>query len=199
ALGGEPAGRVAEFVRKLFRPQGALLDAQRSKPVDGNQGHGESERKFEIAFIALTARRKLSQQVERALKVTGCLGMGGSGDAPRTGAAPELDRLIDQAGLREMMRQDLRLVVDDLRELVFKDLADTRVQLLTLTAQHRAVSGVLHQRVLEHERGVERRAAGEDEAGRGQLVERLAQLLAGAAGDRGQELVRELATDGSAY
>jgi hypothetical protein len=37
------------------------------------------------------------------------------------------------------------------------------------------------------------------EARGGQLVERVAQLLSGAAGDRGHRLVRELATDGGSH
>jgi hypothetical protein len=37
------------------------------------------------------------------------------------------------------------------------------------------------------------------EARGGQLVERVAQLLSGAAGDRGHQLVRELATNGGSH
>ena len=77
----------------------------------GNQGYGESEREFEIAFVMLLAGRKLSKQIERALKMTGRLGMGGSANATGAGATPRLDRRINQARLRKMMRQDLGLRV----------------------------------------------------------------------------------------
>ena len=62
-------------------------------------------------------------------------GMGGSADTAQAGTAPKVDRRIDQAGLRKMVRQDLRLRANDLREFFVEDVADACVQFLALTAQ----------------------------------------------------------------
>jgi hypothetical protein len=84
--------------------------------------------------VALFARRKLAEQREGGSELSARLGMSGSADAAQAGVAPILDRPIDQASLREMVRQDFRSRINSLRELLFKDLTDTRVQLLALGA-----------------------------------------------------------------
>src|SRR6516164_9585912 len=93
-----------------------------------------------------------------------CLGMGGSTNVSHASAMPKLDRRLDQARLGEMVRQDLRLRIDGIQEFSFKDLTDTRVQFLSLTAQQGTVGGILDERVLEHESCLRRRATLDKEA-----------------------------------
>src|SRR5690348_9488429 len=81
--------------------------------------------------------------------MSGRLGMSGSRNTAQAGPAPPLDGLIGQASLCEMMRQELRLGTSDIGELLLKNPADPRVQLLALAAQQSAVGGVPHQRMLE--------------------------------------------------
>jgi hypothetical protein len=49
--------------------------------VRGNEGDSESQRKFEIAFIALRASWELRNEAESALELAGRLGIGGAADA----------------------------------------------------------------------------------------------------------------------
>ena len=66
--------------------------------------------------------------------------MSGSAYVARAGASPKLDREIYQACLRIMMSQGLRLSRHQLLKFSFEHLGDTRMQLLTLTAQKSAIA-----------------------------------------------------------
>ena len=70
-----------------------------------------------------------------------------------------------------MVRQNLRLVVDTLREPVLENLGDASVQFLASGAQQCAIGRVLHQRMLEEVGGLGRQAAAEQQPGLGEPVE----------------------------
>jgi hypothetical protein len=53
-----------------------------------------------------------------------------------------------------MMRQDLRVHIDNFRKLLFKRLADAGVHFQSLAAQQGAVRGILHEGMLEQETGL---------------------------------------------
>ena len=71
-----------------------------------------------------------------------------------------------------MTRQKLRLVLGNLRELVFKNFGDASMKRPAWLAQQRAVSSVLHQRVLEQVGRMRRHALPEQQASRNQSVKR---------------------------
>ena len=57
------------------------------------------------------------------------------------------DSLLAESGLGAMLRQELRLSGDDVRELALQSGGDARMKLLAPAAQQRAVSRILHQYV----------------------------------------------------
>ena len=71
---------------------------------------------------------------------------------------PQARSLLDQARLGAMTRQQVRLARDHFRELAFEGFGDTSVKRAPRLAQQRAVSGVLHESMLEEVAGLRRRA-----------------------------------------
>src|SRR6266550_4483872 len=103
--------------------------------------------------------------------MSGRLGMSGPLDAPCAGAVPKLDRWLDQARLRKVVRQELRLRVDGFREAILQGLANAGMQCLSSRAQQGAVGGVLYQRVLEEIGGLRCDTATEQQPGFDESVE----------------------------
>src|SRR4051794_16076992 len=69
-----------------------------------------------------------------------------------------------------MMRQEFRLPRHPLGEAPLHDFSDARMQLLPITAQKRAVGGILNQSVLEEVSRMGRRALSEQQAGGSETV-----------------------------
>jgi len=82
------------------------------------------------------------------------------------GLAPIFDRGLREASLGEMMGDQLRLGLDDIREFFAQGFGDAAVQDLPPALQEALVSRVLHQRVLEDVTSVGRIAGAEDEFSR---------------------------------
>src|SRR5450755_1386696 len=95
-----------------------------------------------------------------------------------------------------MLSQELRLCRYDLRELAFERGGDMRVKLLASAAEQGAVSGILHQRMLEQVARQRWHALPEQQACLNETVERRAQLRLGLARYRRQQGVREIPPDG---
>ena len=68
-----------------------------------------------------------------------------------------------------MVRKQRRLGCDKVREPAFQGASDAAMKLLPAAAQQGAVSGILHQRVLEGVLRVGRSAAAVDQLGADQL------------------------------
>jgi hypothetical protein len=63
-------------------------------------------------------------------------------------------RLLELGSLSKMLRDQFRLALGDLGELGFKHFGDTGMKRPSWLAKQRAVSRVLHQRVLKQVTGV---------------------------------------------
>ena len=59
--------------------------------MDCNKRHNERERDFQLPLVTALARRRFCEQVERAFKLNGGLGMGRPADTALTGSMPKLD------------------------------------------------------------------------------------------------------------
>ena len=81
------------------------------------------------------------------------------------------------ARLRAVLREQLGLRLLQLREGSFEDALDPRVDLSALATKQAAVGGILEQRVLESVGGKRRLTPLHDHRRRGELLERVAQLL----------------------
>ena len=91
---------------------------------------------------------------------------------PLSRLAPEARRLLDQPGLGAVTRQQLGLVLGNLRELAFEGFGDAGMKRAARLAQQRAIGRVLHQRVLEQISCMRRHALPEQQTGRNETVER---------------------------
>jgi hypothetical protein len=112
-----------------------------------------------------------------------------------SGPLPVFDCLLDQPRLSTVLREQLRLGLRRLRELLLQNPGDATVQLLPLHFEQTLVSGVPHQRVLEGVAGLTGRAARKDQLGGGKPVQGSLQLTLGGGRDRREERVGELAPD----
>src|SRR4051812_36999235 len=92
-----------------------------------------------------------------------------------------------------MMRQEFRLTRNPLGKAPLHDFSDARMQLLPITAQKRAVGGILNQSVLEEVSRMGRRALSEQQAGANETVQRRSQFRLPLAYQRGQQRIRKLA------
>jgi len=77
---------------------------------------------------------------------------------------PEAGGLLDQFRLSAVTREQLRLVLGDVRKLALDSLSDASVQGASRLAQERAVSRVLYQRVLEQVTCIGRHALPEQQS-----------------------------------
>src|SRR3954469_15285289 len=91
-----------------------------------------------------------------------------------------------------MMRQEFRLTRNPLGEAPLHDFSDARMQLLPITAQKRAVGGILNQSVLEEVSRMWRRALSEQQAGCNETVQRRCQFHLPLAYQRSQQRIRKL-------
>ena len=109
------------------------------------------------------------------------------------GPLPIVDGFADETRLRAVLREQLRMRLLQLREGSFEDALDPRVDLSALATQQAAVGGILEQRVLESVGGKRRLTPLHDHRRRGELLERVAQLLLVLERrDRCQQLVGKL-------
>ena len=168
---------------------------RRREALDRDQRAAEAGLQAELGPVAVTALGKPGQNPQRGLQVRHRLVRRRSGDRQLAGLAPEFDRLLVQAGFGAVLRDQLRLVLQDLGKVRGQRVGDAPVQFRAPVAQHGVVRGFLHQDVLESVDRIGRLPAPEDQLGGAQLAQRALQLVLGQLGDRGEQLVREFATD----
>ena len=92
---------------------------------------------------------EITDQRQRLAKLRHCFGDRAVADRLARRLEPEADGALGKSGQRQMMRQQCRLSLHDVLEPPLVRFGDTRVQRLTPGAQQRAVSGILHQGMLE--------------------------------------------------
>ena len=93
------------------------------------------------------------------------------------------------------MRQRLGFRGLDVREALLDHARDPAVQLLSAALEQRVTSRVLHQCVLEGVDRVRRCATTEGQSQLGQLNQGVIELVAGHRGNRGDQLVTEVAAN----
>ena len=146
-----------------------------------------------LLLVPLAILGQRGEQRERASQVPDRLLVGRPLRRALAGPPVVRDRGRDHARLLVMPREHLGLGLGTLRETRLQCRADARVELLARSLQQRLVRRVLDQRVLEHERGVRRLAAHEQDARVDQPRQVPPQRRVVPIGDRREQRVRELA------
>ena len=94
-----------------------------------------------------------------------CFDQSGTFQRPLSGLAPKASGLINQTGFGEVTRQKFRLVLSDLRELVFEGFSDASMQSAPRLTQKRTVGRILNKRMFEQIGRVRRNALSEQQTG----------------------------------
>src|SRR5207248_3909388 len=102
---------------------------------------------------------------------------------------------LDLPRLGAVTRQQLGLVLGDLRELTFEGFGDSGMKRPSRLAQQRAVSRISYQYMLEKVCRIWRVTPPEQQTSPNETVKRRLQLRLRLAHDRSQQGVRELASD----
>ena len=97
--------------------------------------------------------------------------------------------------VKEVLSEQLGLALHQLGGKRFECIGNLCMQLLSGAAQQAAVSGVLHQRVLEGVYCVRRAAALKHQLGGDKAGKSSSQLVCGKPGDGMQQFIRELTPD----
>ena len=105
------------------------------------------------------------------------------------------DRPIREPRSREVIRQQFRGRIGQVRRSCFQLARDARVEVLPLRAEETAVSGILHEGVLEDVGRLWLRAAAEDQFSLDELRKGVFELSGIHAGDRCQQIMAELPPD----
>src|SRR5271156_6169223 len=103
--------------------------------------------------------------------------------------------LLNQPSLGAMARQQLRLVLGDLRKLPLQGFGDGGVNRAPALAQQCAIGGVLDQRMFEQIARMRRRALAEQQTSGNETVKRRFQLWLWFPRYRSQEGMRKLPSD----
>ncbi|MGZ5843841.1 MAG: hypothetical protein ACXWJL_02515, partial [Xanthobacteraceae bacterium] len=132
-------------------------------------GVNECIRKIDLQFNLLAAQRCRAGQrcdlVKRARELLGGFLQRRARQRPLAGLAPEPGGLLDQAGLGAVKRQQFRLALGDLGELVLEGFGDAGVNCASRLAQQRAVGRILHQGMIEQISCTRRHALPEQQTG----------------------------------
>ena len=146
-------------------PLRSRLGFRRSIPFDMDERGYERDLKLDLLA---TQRRRGGQGrdlVEGARELLYGFDQRRALQRPLSRLAPQARRLLDQPGLGAVTRQQLGLVLGNLRELAFKSFGDASMKRASRLAQQRAVSRVLHQGVLEQVGRMRRYALPEQQTG----------------------------------
>src|SRR5262252_3456973 len=114
---------------------------------------------------------------------------------PQPGFAPQRRGFLDLPRLGAVTRQQLGLILRDLRELTFEGFGNSGMKRTSRLAQQRAVSRIPYQCMLEKVGRVRRATLPEQQTSPNETVERRLQLRLRLAHDRSQQRMGELASD----
>jgi hypothetical protein len=92
--------------------------------------------------------RQRFQQRQATIEMVDRLGIGGLGSGELARLEPLIGGPFHLSGTGQVMGQQLRLPIDQIRKMLLQGGGNSRMQLLAWAAQQRAVGGVLHQRML---------------------------------------------------
>jgi hypothetical protein len=128
----------------------------------GDLRRPESGQQIQLLLPAPVVLGQAGKQLQSLDELSLGFGHRRAGDCLLTRLEPVSDRLFGKAGLGTMVRRERWLSGHDLRKFLLQRGGDPGVQLLSPTAQQRAVGRILHQRVLESVLSVRWRAAPKD-------------------------------------
>src|SRR6266567_5947274 len=114
---------------------------------------------------------------------------------PQSGFAPQRRGFFDLPRLGAVTRQELGLVLGDLRELTFEGFGDSGMKRTSRLAQQRAVSRIPYQCMFERICRIRRATLPEQQTSPNETVKRRLQLRLRLAHDRSQQRMGELASD----
>src|SRR5262245_60614803 len=114
---------------------------------------------------------------------------------PQSGFAPQRRGFLDLPCVGAVTRQQLRLVLGDLRELTFQGFGDSGMERTSRLAQQRAVSRIPHEYMFEKVCRMRRVTPPEQQTSPNETIKRRLQLRLRLARDRSQQGMGELASD----
>src|SRR5258707_8493020 len=166
--------RVAADMEEWGYECNLKLDFFATQGGRGGQGRGLVERTPEL-FRGFNKRRALRR--------------------PQAGFAPQRRGFLDLPRLGAVTRQQLGLLLGNLRELTFEGFGDSGMKRTSRLAQQRAVSRIPYQCMLERVGHVRRATMSEQQTSPNETVKRRLQLRLRHAHDCSEQGVGELASD----
>ena len=160
-----------------------------------NVGGTQRAQQLQLLPIALCGFGQCREKSQAPIEVTDRLDFRGSFPRPHARLEPVADRPLGQAGLREVVRDQLRRRLDRLRGSRLQNFGDPPVEVLSLLLDQRVVQGLFEQGVLEDVSASGRAALGIQDVGLDQLAQLVLEKRLVHGGDGVQQLVAELAAE----
>ena len=204
ARGGQPEhhlvllGRVSKALAQLTRAGKGCHRLVRGWPLGSDQAGPESELEVKFQPVLSRAVGQMARGLDTSLQVRDGLKVGRAHGGLLAGLQPICLRLLEQPGLRQMVRESFGLSLHDFREPLLEGVRDRGMQRCASALQQSRVGSVPHKRVLE---GIDRLgylAPAEYQLRPNQLGKRLLKSLFWQPGYGAQQFVGELATHHSA-
>jgi len=145
-------------------------------PFGREQREAAGQVQFDLFSIPRRPFRQRRQRRETAVEMADRFEMRQTRGGILAGLQPLIDRTLGIAGGGQMMRQEFRLALDEIGEMLFQHGRDPGVQFLPPCAQQGAIGGVLHKRMLEEVGGLRGNTAAEQESSLGKPIEPQSQL-----------------------
>src|SRR5215475_10271856 len=195
-----------QWIFRRFSERFSLLD-QQTCPLHGRPGFQRRvaadmeewgyECNLKLDFFATQGGRggQGCDLVERTPELFGGLNKRRALRRPQSGFAPKCCGFLDLPRLGAVTRQQLGLVLGDLRELTFEGFGDSGMKRPSRLAQQRAVSRIPYQYMLEKVGRVRRATLPAQQTSPNETVKRRSQLRLRLAHDRNQQRMGELASD----
>ena len=99
------------------------------RTLRSNKARRQSEPKLELQPVFVSVLGKTAQRLKAALQMRNGLGVGSPSRGPLAGSKPILDRLGNEAGLGEMVRQSFGFSLYDFLEMLLESVGDRAVKL----------------------------------------------------------------------
>src|SRR5262249_44714325 len=195
---GEFLRGIGQIVNERLRPQQGLSSLGRRVAAVSNHCLTEHHLQFERRTLAFRILRKQLQRFERTGQMSNGLCIRRTLDGAAGSLLPIFNGSLGKPGLPKMMRHQLGLRFDRLREPCHEGIGNATVKLLTLASHHGGVGRILNQRMLEDVARLRWFAAGEDQLASRKLRKRSLKLGAGDGGNGSEQPIWEFATYGSA-